>query len=439
MQLHPSAKLSFVILYCISMNVLWPRGVDTELTGFHGEYLGQELPGLKPQPFAPELFSVWSDNGFHLITSILFSPDGKELFFTNQTLPVVPGCSCSVWYMQQRNNTWIQPRVAPFSGNYSDNVAYYSHDGDVLYFVSTRPIHGKGAPKDFDIWSVKRKNSHWTEAGRLGYPINTSSNDVGGVVSDDGSMFLSSDRPGGKGGFDVYRSRFVGGQYAILENLGDSVNTGAEEYIICAAPDASFLILYHVDMTDKADAGLYITYRKENGSWTKMKSMGDHINIFNVSSASLSSDGKYLFFLSRGEGIYWLRTDLIEYLKNEDLNVSGILLKTVFRNGLDAALAVHEELKEKRGEYVDINEYLLNQRGHQLLDANRYIEAIALFQINVALFPDSWNAYDSLGEAYLKARQIELAIKSYEKSLVLNPENRNAARILESLNTVLEY
>ena len=41
-------------------------------------------------------------------------------------------------------------------------------------------------------------------------------------MSDDGTMFLSSDRPGGKGGFDVYLSRSVDGQNTLAENLGDS-------------------------------------------------------------------------------------------------------------------------------------------------------------------------------------------------------------------------
>lgn len=434
MQLHLFAKLSFVILYCISANVLWSWDVDNESVGFHGEYLGQELPGFKPEPFASEVFSVWSDYGFHLVTSVFFSPDGKELCFTNQTLPVVPGCSCSVWSMQQRNGTWTQPQVAPFSGEYSDLCGYYSNDGSVLYFASARPIDSKGAPRDINIWSVKKNNGRWTSAEKLGYPINATSRDVGGVVDNEGTMFLSSDRTGGNGGFDVYQSRFVDGQYAIPENLGDSVNTSAEDYIVCAAPDASFLILHRMDMTDKADGGLYITYRKKSGAWTKARSMGDHINVFNASSASLSPDGKYLFFLSRGDGVYWLKANLIEYLENENLEISGILIKTVLQEGMDDALAVYEELKERHADFMDIDGYLLNQRGYELLHSRRVDEAIALFELCVALNPDSWNAHDSLGEAYLEVGLIDQAIESYKKSLELNSRNKNAAVILKQLS-----
>jgi cytochrome c-type biogenesis protein CcmH/NrfG len=47
--------------------------------------------------------------------------------------------------------------------------------------------------------------------------------------------------------------------------------------------------------------------------------------------------------------------------------------------------------------------------------------------------PNSLNAYDSLGEAYLKNNNRELAIENYEKSVELNPENTNAIEILKEL------
>ena len=47
--------------------------------------------------------------------------------------------------------------------------------------------------------------------------------------------------------------------------------------------------------------------------------------------------------------------------------------------------------------------------------------------------PQSANAYDSLGEAYMKAGDNEKAIKNYKKSLELNPENNNAKKMLEKL------
>lgn len=53
--------------------------------------------------------------------------------------------------------------------------------------------------------------------------------------------------------------------------------------------------------------------------------------------------------------------------------------------------------------------------------------------MNVEQYPDSWNVYDSMGEAYALDGQTDVAIKNYEKSLELNPDNKNGAEILKKL------
>jgi len=72
----------------------------------------------------------------------------------------------------------------------------------------------------------------------------------------------------------------------------------------------------------------------------------------------------------------------------------------------------------------------LNAWAYSLLGKNETEKAIEVFKLNVTLNPDSWNAYDSLGEAYLKAGNKELAKKNYKKSLELNPKNDNATKTL---------
>ena len=60
-------------------------------------------------------------------------------------------------------------------------------------------------------------------------------------------------------------------------------------------------------------------------------------------------------------------------------------------------------------------------------------DAIAILALNVEEHAASWNAYDSLGEAYITAGKRELAIANYKKSLELNPANTNATQMLERL------
>jgi hypothetical protein len=432
-------NLASCVMSILILSTLYAQDMKKGCSDFHGSYLGQELPGCKPEPFVPELFSVWSDYGFHLITSIYFSPDNKELFFTNQSLPVVEGRGCSIWYMQQRDGFWTEPRKVSFSSNYSDRLTFFSSDGRKLYFASTRPISGQGPPKDYDIWFVKRSGEGWSEPARLGFPINCPYNDLGGVITSNGSIYFSSDRPGSMSSYDIYVARPDNGGYT-ESNLGEVTNSEADEYIVHVAPDESYLIFYRNDLHDKINSGLFIIYRKADGrNWTKSKSMGDHINILDASNASISPDGRYLFLLSRGYGVCWLKTDIIEYLKTENLAISDILLDAALHKDIGAAVALYHELKQEHAAYIDIDEYLLNQRGHDFLEAAQLVKAVTLFKINVALFPDSWNAYDSLGEAYLSSGHAKLAIQCYERSLELNPRNEHAIKELEHIRTVFNH
>lgn len=75
----------------------------------------------------------------------------------------------------------------------------------------------------------------------------------------------------------------------------------------------------------------------------------------------------------------------------------------------------------------------LNTAGYDLLAAKKTNEAIEVFKLNVKLFPDSWNTYDSLGEAYAAAGNKKEAIANYEKSIQLNPKNDSGKETLAKL------
>ena len=80
-----------------------------------------------------------------------------------------------------------------------------------------------------------------------------------------------------------------------------------------------------------------------------------------------------------------------------------------------------------------IPESSINSLGYGLLSRKQIADAIRIFQLNVDLYPDSANTYDSLGEAYLAAGEKAQAVKNYEKSLSLNPQNTNATAMLKKL------
>ncbi len=109
------------------------------------------------------------------------------------------------------------------------------------------------------------------------------------------------------------------------------------------------------------------------------------------------------------------------------------IAKVLNEEGIAAAQNRLSEIKEKsKGEYYFL-ESEFNSEAYELLYNNKLNEAIAVFKMNVELFPESANVYDSLGEAYMKNGNTQLAVKNYRKSLELNPENNNAREMLKKL------
>lgn len=79
------------------------------------------------------------------------------------------------------------------------------------------------------------------------------------------------------------------------------------------------------------------------------------------------------------------------------------------------------------------NERALNSAAYELLGAGRVDEAVAGFELNTVIFPDSWNVWDSLGEAQGARGDTDSAIGSYQRSLALNPGNSNARAAIEAI------
>jgi len=110
------------------------------------------------------------------------------------------------------------------------------------------------------------------------------------------------------------------------------------------------------------------------------------------------------------------------------------LLMMIQTSGIQSADSLMASFKNGTSEY-SLNEQELNSAGYYLMyDLHKVDEAIALFTINTAQFPGSWNAFDSLGEGYTIRGNTEEAIKSYRKSLALNPGNANAQRMIDRLS-----
>lgn len=118
---------------------------------------------------------------------------------------------------------------------------------------------------------------------------------------------------------------------------------------------------------------------------------------------------------------------------NSEENIPGNFLKN---NEYDKALNGYLAIQQKDSLDVSINEIDFNSKGYDELSDNNFEDAIQIFKINVALYPNSSNVYDSLGEAFMKNGDTIQAIENYKKSLSLDSGNNRAKRQIKKLKKI---
>lgn len=115
--------------------------------------------------------------------------------------------------------------------------------------------------------------------------------------------------------------------------------------------------------------------------------------------------------------------------KADPITLMKISLRKI---GFDNAIPFAEDQKKKNPLFIP-NEFEINEWGYRILANGILKDAVEIFKLNTHLFPNSGNAYDSYGEALLKDGKKEEAIKAYQKSIALIPDNEHGKKVLETL------
>lgn len=226
-----------------------------------------------------------------------FTPDGKTLYFLRSS-PTFNFWTIVVSHYEK--NHWTTPEVLSISGQYRDADPFITTDGKRFYFISDRPkvANESVESRSMDIWFMEKTGNGWGPPQNVGAPINSPGQEWYPTVAQDGTMYFGSDRPGGKGRTDIYRSRLVDGKYTEPENLGDGINTQFEEFEPYISPDQKYLIFMTQRPDGRGGSDLYISYQR-NGTWTKAANLGDKINSSGAEYSPLvTPDGKYFFWSS---------------------------------------------------------------------------------------------------------------------------------------------
>ncbi len=124
---------------------------------------------------------------------------------------------------------------------------------------------------------------------------------------------------------------------------------------------------------------------------------------------------------------------VFEFRLPENLSATQRLKQAYLKGNQDEAGRLIEELASHKERIDPSIEDKINSLGYMMLNQKRYQDAIDLLTLNVTLFPSSSNAYDSLGEAFLKKGDKELALRNYRKAVELDPANSGARHTIEEL------
>ncbi len=266
--------------------------ITLDKTKWTGDYLGQTPPGQTAELFAPEVLAI-SGKNHHTLS---FSPDGREVYFTRDPDRVT-------MFMRQENGQWTEPQAAPFNGR----EALFSPDGSRLFF------------NDGDLWFVEKTGGGWSEPQNLGEPINSSEHDYYASITADGALYFSRivEERG-----RIFRSKLTDGRYTEIEEI-DLLDATTHNYHPFIAPDESYLIFNSQRSGGYGAADLYISFRKEDGTWSKPRNLGNAINSSDSDLCPVvSPDGEYFFFTRYREGagdIYWVSSAFIGQLKADEM------------------------------------------------------------------------------------------------------------------------
>lgn len=266
---------------------------------------GEVPPDSIPKIFAP---GIVSSDEFEF--SGTFSQDGTEYFFTRR--PTYEGSANRIYYTQLINGKWITPKLAPFAENTFEFEPVMSPSENKLYFFSERK-EGRDKMFDGDLWFTKKTEAGWSKAQYFKSQVNKKwCMSVSPATSN--ALYFSSNYEGKRG---LFKSELVNDKYSEVKYLKGEVNSMFFSHPFIA-PDESYIIM-DAQVTGRGKPELFISFKKENGEWSLPKNMGPVINATKTEfGASVSPDGKYLFFHRRVNGngdIYWVNAEIIAKLK----------------------------------------------------------------------------------------------------------------------------
>ena len=233
-----------------------------------------------------------------------------------------------IYISYNQSGSWTDPKVVPLASDYNVGTAGISPDGQkMLVFIG-------GSDDDGSLFQITKAGDGWSKPGLISPSINSKFLESTASITPDGKLiYFASNRPGGKGGMDIWKTERKGdGTWTMPVNLGPEINTRDNEDAPFIHPDQKTLFFTSDGHRSMGGRDIFQT-KLVNGKWTKPENMGYPVNTTaNDNYFSLIADGTRGYFSSDRKGG---RGGQDIYVLDMPPNASGIALTMIKGRILD--------------------------------------------------------------------------------------------------------
>lgn len=196
---------------------------------------------------------------------------------------------------QWQQATYLSNRIN--TPQYNEGAQSITQDGKYLFFTGCNRPDGLGR---CDIYVSQKLGNDWAKPFDLSPPVNTSGWESQPSISADGrTLYFVSNRKGGYGGYDIWKSTLTEQGWGKPENLGPDINTAFDEQSPFIHADDSTLYFCSDGWPGLGGKDLFVSHLGKDGKWGKPVNLGYPINSSgDENGLTVTADGAYAFFSS---------------------------------------------------------------------------------------------------------------------------------------------